>query len=84
MPADDGILPGMAPRVGLWGLAASKPWFHAGEPFASIPPNAEAQWWGGCKEDMYKLMEPHPLERHVVRQERHLDLVIAEARCSVV
>jgi hypothetical protein len=33
---------------------------------------------------MYKLMEPHPLERHVVRQERHLDLVIAEARCSVV
>jgi hypothetical protein len=40
MPADDGILPGMAPRVGLWGLAASKPWFHAGEPFASIPPNA--------------------------------------------
>jgi hypothetical protein len=40
MPADGGILPGMAPRVGLWGLAASKPWFHAGEPFASIPPNA--------------------------------------------
>ena len=24
-------------------------------------PIAEAQWWVGCKEDMYKLMEPHHL-----------------------
>lgn len=48
MPADDGILPGMAPRVGLWGLAASKPWFHAGEPFASIPPNAGLERQAEC------------------------------------
>jgi len=51
MPADDGILPGMAPRVGLWGLAASKPWFHAGEPFASIPPNAPDQKRAGAVND---------------------------------
>jgi hypothetical protein len=32
------------PRVGPWGLAASKSWFQAGESFASIPPNAAPEW----------------------------------------
>jgi hypothetical protein len=42
------------PRVGPWGLAASKSWFQAGESFASIPPNAcHHQAAGVCRHRGY-------------------------------